>query len=54
LAGAGHIPLAAGPDPASAAPISGTVEPVETDNRFEMLLRRLDGAPDAPNPQALR
>jgi transglutaminase-like putative cysteine protease len=54
LAGAGHIPLAAGPDPASAAPISGTVEPVETDSRFDMVLRRLNEAPDVPPAPALR
>ena len=50
----GHIPQAAGPDPASAAPISGTVEPIETDSRFDMVLRRLDGAPYAQNPSAPR
>ncbi|MCA3323182.1 MAG: transglutaminase family protein [Roseomonas sp.] len=49
LAGAGHIPLAAAPDPASAAPISGTVEPVETETRFEMVLRRLGEGPDGPS-----
>lgn len=54
LAGAGHIPLAATPDPASAAPISGTVEQVETETRFEMIVRRLTEAPDLPNPPALR
>jgi transglutaminase-like putative cysteine protease len=54
LAGAGHIPLAATPDPASAAPISGTVEQVETETRFEMVLRRLGEVPDLPNPRALR
>jgi transglutaminase-like putative cysteine protease len=48
LAGAGHIPLAAAPDPAAAAPISGTVEAVETDTRFDMTLRRLAEAPDVP------
>jgi transglutaminase-like putative cysteine protease len=54
LAGAGHIPLAATPDPASAAPISGTVEPVETATSFEMVLRRLSEGPDLPPPPALR
>ncbi len=54
LAGAGHIPLAAAPDPASAAPISGTVEAVETETRFEMALRRLGEGPDFPMPPAPR
>jgi transglutaminase-like putative cysteine protease len=54
LAGAGHIPLAAAPDPASAAPISGTVEQVETETRFEMVLRRLGEVPDSPMPPALQ
>ena len=54
LAGAGHIPLAAAPDPASAAPISGTVEAVETETRFEMALRRLGEGPDFPVPPAPR
>jgi transglutaminase-like putative cysteine protease len=52
LVGAGHIPLAAAPDPAAAAPISGTVEAVETDIRFDMTLRRLAEAPDNPAPPA--
>lgn len=52
LAGAGHIPLAAAPDPASAAPISGTVEQVETETRFEMAVRRLTDEQDLPVPPA--
>lgn len=48
LAGAGHIPLAAAPDPAAAAPISGTLEPVDTDSRFELTLRRLPAGADIP------
>ncbi len=52
LAGAGHIPLAAAPDPAAAAPISGTVEAVETETRFEMAVRRLAEGPDLPAPLA--
>jgi transglutaminase-like putative cysteine protease len=54
LAGAGHIPLAAAPDPESAAPISGTVDPVETETRFEMVLRRLPEGPDLPMSPAPR
>jgi transglutaminase-like putative cysteine protease len=52
LAGAGHIPLAAAPDPVSAAPISGTVEQVETETRFEMAVRRLTDGQDLPVPPA--
>ena len=52
LAGAGHIPLAAAPDPASAAPISGMVEAAETETLFEMKLRRLPEGPELPAPPA--
>ena len=42
MAGEGHIPLAATPDPPSAAPVSGTVsEKVETEFEFDMKLERV-------------
>ena len=37
----GHIPLAATPDPVSAAPVSGGVEPCEAEFGFTMRLERL-------------
>ena len=50
LAGEGHIPLAASPDPSSAAPISGLVEPCETEFGFEMKIARVRETPRVTKP----
>jgi uncharacterized protein (DUF2126 family) len=50
LAGEGHIPLAASPDPTSAAPISGLVEKCETTFAVEMTLRRVLETPRVTKP----
>ncbi|HET6962402.1 MAG TPA: transglutaminase family protein, partial [Terriglobia bacterium] len=41
LAGEGHIPLACSPDPASAAPVTGAVDPCDTDFSHSMSVRRI-------------
>ena len=50
LAGEGHIPLAASPDPQSAAAISGMVEKCETEFGFDMQLRRVLETPRVTKP----
>ncbi len=50
MTGEGHIPLAASPEPQSAAAISGFSEKVETKFHFEMNVRRLPEAPRVTHP----
>ncbi|MDR3473737.1 MAG: transglutaminase family protein, partial [Devosia sp.] len=48
--GEGHIPLAASPDPISAAPITGLVEKCEVTFDFEMSVRRVRETPRTTKP----
>lgn len=41
LAGEGHLPLACSPEPSSAAPVSGAVEPCESEMEHEMKVTRI-------------
>jgi uncharacterized protein (DUF2126 family) len=50
LAGEGHIPLAATPDPASAAPVSGMVEACEVDFVHALSVTRLREQPRTTRP----
>ncbi|MEO5843989.1 MAG: transglutaminase family protein [Caldimonas sp.] len=49
-AGEGHIPLACSPEPSSAAPISGTLDPCETTFEHRMSVRRVWEAPRVTLP----
>ena len=50
LAGEGHIPLAATPDPQSAAPVTGLVEESECTFGFEMKVTRIHESPRVTKP----
>jgi uncharacterized protein (DUF2126 family) len=50
LTGEGHIPLAATPDPQSAAAITGAVETCETEFGFDMRLTRVRETPRVTKP----
>ncbi|WP_251976428.1 transglutaminase family protein [Salinicola avicenniae] len=50
LAGEGHIPLAATPEPSSASPIVGASEPCDVTFDFSMTLTRFDETPRVTRP----
>jgi uncharacterized protein (DUF2126 family)/transglutaminase-like putative cysteine protease len=50
LAGEGHIPLAATPDPSSAAPISGALDECECEFNHEMKVTRIYESPRVTKP----
>ncbi|HEY5763886.1 MAG TPA: transglutaminase family protein [Rhodocyclaceae bacterium] len=50
LAGEGHIPLACSPEPSSAAPVSGVVEPCKSELEHHMTVTRVWEAPRVTKP----
>jgi uncharacterized protein (DUF2126 family)/transglutaminase-like putative cysteine protease len=50
LAGEGHIPLACSPEPSSAAPVSGGVDPCESEMEHEMTVTRIYESPRTTYP----
>src|SRR5262245_40122648 len=50
LASEGHLPLAATPDPASAAPITGAVEACQSTFSFDMSVQRIHEDPRVTKP----
>ena len=50
LAGEGHLPLAATPDPVSAAPITGAVDRCDVEFEFEMSVTRMHEDPRVTKP----
>ena len=50
FAAEGHIPLAATPEPAAAAPVTGATEPTETTLAFANAVVRLDGPSSTARP----
>jgi uncharacterized protein (DUF2126 family) len=50
LAGEGHIPLACSPEPGSAAPVTGSIDPCETQLEHQMKVTRVWEAPRVTLP----
>ena len=50
MAGEGHIPLACTPEPASAAPVTGAIEPCESKFNFAMSVTRIHEDPRVTKP----
>ena len=54
FAGEGHIPLAATPDPGSAAPVDGATDPCEVEFSYANVVQRVDRAPQPSLPYSER